>query len=378
MRNEKRILLSYPHLSGKEEAQVAQAFASNWIAPLGPKVEEFEGLLAQKSGVGQVLALNSGTAALHLALKLAGVTQGDLVLASSFTFIATLSPALYQGADLWFVDSDEETWNMSPAALEKAFAEARRQGRPVKAVIVAELYGLCPHMDELKALCQQNGALLIEDAAEALGSVYKGRPCGSLGDLGAYSFNGNKIITTSGGGALLCKTKEQRDKAFFWATQARENEPWYQHKEVGYNYRLSNLCAAVGVGQMAVLDDRVNRRRAIYDRYKAELADLPLDMMPQTEETYSNCWLSAMTLRPGAKLDFMGLLKALDAANIETRPLWKPMHLQPLFAGAPYFTHGDVSICDDLFSRGLCLPSCSAMTDDEQSFVIDALHRALA
>lgn len=370
----KKILLSYPHMSGIEEEQVHRAFESNWIAPLGPKVEEFEQLLAKRCVMPYALGVNSGTAALHLALKLACVEPGDLVLASSFTFIATLSSAMYQGAEIWFVDSDRDTWNMSPGALSAAFQTAKGAKRKVKAVIVAELYGLCPHMDELIDLCRAEGATLIEDAAEALGSTYKGRPCGSLGDLGILSFNGNKIITTGGGGALLCREKAQREKAFFWATQAREAAPWYEHTQVGYNYRLSNLNAAVGVGQMTVLDDRVARRRAIYDRYKTELADCPLTLMPQTKETFSNCWLSAMTLNDDAGITFMDSLNTLAAANIETRPLWKPMHLQPLFKGQPYFSDG-TSVSDDLFSRGLCLPSCSAMSDDEQTYVIEQIKK---
>lgn len=376
----KRILLSYPHMSGDELEYVKQAFASNWIAPLGPMVDAFEKACAERAAMPCALALCSGSAALHLGLKLLGVGRGDGVFCSDMTFIASCAPAAHEGARLTFIDSAPDSWNMSPAALEAALASAKKNGRLPKAVIVAELYGLCPDMDAVAALCAAYGVPLLEDAAEAFGSTWRGRPCGSLGDVGALSFNGNKIITTSGGGMLLTKKKEQRDKAFFWATQARDPAPWYQHSEVGYNYRMSNIVAAIGMGQIGRLGERVARRRGIFARYRRELAGLPVAMMPALDGCFTNAWLSCLTVDRGAKIGPMDLYQYLDERGIETRPLWKPMHLQPVFGGAPFFSHGGPGapgVGEDLFARGLCLPSASAMSDDEQTRVIETLREAL-
>lgn len=373
---DKRILLSYPHMSGDELECVRQAFQSNWIAPLGPMVELFERECAHRCAMPFALALSSGTAALHLAVKLLGVKRGDCVFCSDFTFIASAAPAFHEGAQLTFIDSAPDSWNMSPAALEKALQRARRAGKLPKAVIVAELYGLCPDMDAIAELCRAYGVPLVEDAAEALGSTWRDHPCGSLGDLSALSFNGNKIITTSGGGMLLTCEKALRDRAFFLATQARDAAPWYQHSQAGYNYRMSNIAAAIGVGQIKHLDERVTRRRAVYHRYCRELADLPVTMMPVPDGCRTSAWLSCLTIDRGQRVTFMDLYNALNDAGIETRPLWKPMHLQPVFSGCPCFNHGGSSVCEDLFGRGLCLPSASAMSDDEQSRVIEALKSA--
>ncbi len=377
---EKRILLSYPHMSGDELECVKQAFRSNWIAPLGPMVEAFESECARRCAMPCALALSSGTAALHLAVKLLNVKRGDRVFCSDFTFIASAAPAYHEGARLTFIDSSPDSWNMSPAALEKALAAARKEGDLPRAVVVAELYGLCPDMDAIAELCRAYGVPLVEDAAESLGSTWRGRPCGSLGDVSALSFNGNKIITTSGGGMLLTREKALRDRAFFLATQARDAAPWYQHSQAGYNYRMSNIAAAIGVGQIKHLEERVARRRAIYHRYCRELADLPITMMPVLDGCSTSAWLSCLTINRGQSVTFMDLYNTLNDADIETRPLWKPMHMQPVFAGCSWFNHGDESTCEDLFSRGLCLPSASAMSDDEQSRVIEALkgafHRA--
>lgn len=376
MAEKRRILLSYPHMSGDELECVKQAFASNWIAPLGPMVDEFEKQCALRSGVPFALALSSGSAAIHLGLKLLGVKRGDSVFCSDFTFIASAAPAVYEGAELTFIDSAPESWNMSPTALEKAMEAAKKRGRMPRAVIVAELYGLCPDLDAIMQICRSYGVPVLEDAAESLGSTWRGKPCGSLGDIGTLSFNGNKIITTSGGGALLTRSRAQRDKAFFWATQARDKAPWYQHTEIGYNYRMSNIVAAIGVGQIKHLDERVARRRSIFERYCRELAGLPVKMMPVLDGCFTNAWLSSLTIDPGQKVTFMDLYNRLNEADIETRPLWKPMHLQPVFSGCEYYNHGSSSVCGDLFSRGLCLPSASAMTDEEQGRVIEAIRGA--
>lgn len=377
-RPEKRILLSYPHMSGMEKKFVKDAFDSNWIAPLGPHVDAFERETAEYCGVRGALALSSGSAALHLGLKLLGVGAGDVVFCPTLTFIASVAPVIYQNAEPVFIDSDEETWNMSPQALRRAFDEAAADGTLPKAVIVAELYGQCPKMDEIRAICAKYGVPILEDAAEALGSEYNGKKCGSLTEVGALSYNGNKVITTSGGGMLLSDNPEYLERARFWATQARDRAPWYEHTEIGYNYRLSNILAAIGRGQMTCLDQRVARRREIFSRYQAGLADIPeVSFMPELAGSLSNRWLTAVTIDPVCGKSFMEVLKHLDSQNIECRPVWKPMHLQPVFAGRKYFAHAEESVSDKLFDTGLCLPSCSAMTDGEQDWVIKCLREAV-
>ena len=355
-----RLLLASPHMSdeGYEFGYIQDAFRKNWIAPLGENCDCFEASVADYVGGVHAVALASGTAALHLALLLAGVGPGDLVFCQSLTFSASANPIVYCGAEPVFVDSERETWNMDPAALERAFALYG----PPKAVIAVHLYGMPAKMDEIAALCRAHDVPLIEDAAEALGSTYRGAPCGGLGTYGALSFNGNKIITTSGDGLLLCRTEGEARRALKLATQAREPAPWYQHEEIGYNYRMSNICAGIGRGQMQVLAQRLAQKRAIFARYRAGLAGLPLTMQPEPEGVASNRWLSVLLLDEGCGVTPTDLLARLDAANIEGRHLWKPMHLQPVFSGAKSVRASDRSVAEDLFARGVCLPSDTKMS----------------
>ena len=371
----KRILLSYPHMSGDELKYIKDAFDSNWIAPLGPHVDAFEKETAEYAGVKGALAVSCGSAALHLGLKLLNVKEGDIVFCSTLTFIASIAPAMYQHATPVFIDSDEETWNMSPQALQKAFEKAVKTGKMPKCVIVAELYGQPPKMDEICAICAKYNVPILEDAAEALGATYDGKKCGSFGKVGVFSYNGNKIITTSGGGMLLSDDEEYIKKARFWATQARDNAPWYEHTDIGYNYRMSNLLAAVGRGQMLHLEERIAQRRKVYAKYKAALSDIPgISFMPEAEKCHSIQWLTAITVDPATGKSFMDVINYMNEQNVECRPVWKPMHLQPYFSGAQYFTDGETeSISDKLFNTGLCLPSASAMTDEEQDYVIEKL-----
>jgi pyridoxal phosphate-dependent aminotransferase EpsN len=368
-------------MSGLEETYVKEAFASNWIAPLGPHVTAFEKEVAAYAGVKGALAVSSGTAAIHLALRLLGVGQGDIVFCSSLTFIGSVNPVLYLGATPVFIDSEPNSWNMSPVALEKAFLWAEKAGKRPKAVIIVDLYGQSADFDSLLAICNCYGVPVVEDAAEAMGSTYKGKACGTLGKFGIYSFNGNKIITTSGGGMLLSDDTEALEKALFWATQARDKAPWYQHSEMGYNYRMSNIVAAIGRGQLTVLDERVKARREVFQRYKEALGDIPgVRFMPEASYGQANRWLTVMTLDPiETSFTPIQVIKALEEENIESRPVWKPMHLQPLFAGCMYFIHeDDVSISDQLFARGVCLPSGSNLSFDDQQRVIDCVKRCFA
>ena len=383
-RSDKRILLSYPHMSGDELRLVKNAFESNWIAPLGPHVDAFEKETAAYAGVKSALALSSGSAAIHLGLRLLDVQAGDTVFCSTLTFIASVAPAIYQDAVPVFIDSDEETWNMSPVALQKAFDDAVKTGKMPKCVIVAELYGQPPKMDEICAICDKYNVPILEDSAEALGAVYDGKKCGSFGKVGVYSYNGNKIITTSGGGMLLSDDEAYIEKARFWSTQARDKAPWYEHTEIGYNYRMSNILAAIGRGQMLHLEERIDRRRAIYRKYKQELEKVPgVKLMPETPNCRSIQWLTAITVdKETTGKTFMDVINYLNDMNIESRPVWKPMHLQPYFKerNAKYFTHGEGDnggVSDKLFNTGICLPSASAMTDEEQEYVIEAVKEAL-
>lgn len=372
----KRLYLSPPHMSGKELDYIKEVFASNWIAPLGPQVTAFEEEMCARMGCRQALALSSGTAALHLALRYVGVKPGDLVFCSSLTFIGSVNPILYLGGEPVFIDAEPASWNMSPVALQKAFAWADQQGRLPKAVVIVDLYGQSADMDSLLAICSQYGVPVVEDAAEALGATYQGRACGTWGKFGVYSFNGNKIITTSGGGMLVSDDEEALEKALFWATQSRDPAPWYQHSEMGYNYRLSNVVAGIGRAQLEVLDSRVEAKRAIFERYKQALGDLPgAGFMPEAASGRSNRWLTVMLLSPPlAGVEPMQIIEALEAENIEARPVWKPMHLQPLFAGCTYFTHHpDTSAADGIFNNGLCLPSGTQMTVEEQQRVISCI-----
>lgn len=370
-----KIWLSSPHLSGHEQKYVQEAFAANWIAPLGPNVDGFEQDLCQYTGTKHAAALSSGTAALHLALVMLGVGPKDIVLCQSFTFAASANPIAYQGATPVFVDSEPDTWNMCPNALETAIKGEKAKGKKVKAVIAVHLYGMPAKMREIQEICLLHDIPLIEDAAEALGASYHGRKMGSFGLLNVLSFNGNKIITTSGGGALLSDNEAFIQKARFLATQARDNAPHYQHSEIGYNYRLSNICAGIGRGQMEIIDERVAQRRANFAFYERELSDIEgITFQPEAEGSFSNRWLSCIIINPkltgGITREDIRL--ALAAENIEARPLWKPMHLQPVFAGAPYYGG---KVAEKLFQDGLCLPSGSNLTEEELGRVVTCIKK---
>ena len=368
-----RILLSYVHMGGTERDWVEKAFESEWIVPLGPNVDEFEHRLEKYLGAPNVVALSAGTAAIHLALVALGVGSGDEVICQSFTFAASANPIKYQGANPVFVDSEPDTWNMSPDALEEAIIDRKKQtGHYPKAIIPVYLYGMPAKMDEIRAIANKYGIPIVEDSAEALGSEYKGKKCGTLGNYGCLSFNGNKIITTSGGGALVCHSKEEADRVKFYATQAREQRPYYYHETIGYNYRLSNVSAGIGCGQMDVLQPHVELRRAIHDFYTKELAEidgLSVQQNPSTDFN-SNFWLSTVLIDPKTGKDPESLRQFMLDAGVETRRLWRPMHMQPVFADAPYY--GDTT-CETLFDRGLCLPSGSGLKEEELRYVADKI-----
>lgn len=367
-----RIYLSPPHLCGQEEVFVQDAFASNWVAPLGPHVDAFEQELIQYTGTAACTALSSGTAALHLALILADVGPGDRVICPSFTFSASANPITYLGAEPVFVDSETLTWNMDPALCEEAIQWCIREGRAPKAIIVVHLYGMPAQMDAFLALAERYHIPLIEDAAESLGSYYREKLTGTWGDFGVFSFNGNKIITTSGGGALAGKDAAAIAQAKFLATQARDPAPHYQHSTIGYNYRMSNICAAIGRGQMTVLDERVQARRRVYDHYRNALAEVPgFTFLPEPPGHFSNRWLTTLLIDPAvARTDTDTIRLRLAAAGIEARPLWKPMHLQPVFSRARAFVNGH---SERFFQQGICLPSGSALSTAQQDEVIDLL-----
>ncbi|TKH00646.1 pyridoxal phosphate-dependent aminotransferase [Peribacillus simplex] len=373
MSNYSRIYLSSPHMSGKEQEYIKEAFKTNWIAPLGPNVDKFEHELADYAGVRDAAAVSSGTAAIHLALRLLDVEQDDIVFCSSLTFIASANPIVYQGAEPVFIDSEPDTWNMSPIALERAFVDAKSENKLPKAVIVVNLYGQSAKMDEIMEICDKYGVPVIEDAAESLGAVYKGKKSGTFGKFGVYSFNGNKIITTSGGGMLISNDVEALKKARFLATQARDLAPHYQHSVSGYNYRMSNILAGVGRAQLEVLDDRVATRRAKFERYVEALGMIEgITFMPEFEGTVHNRWLTTMTInQEKLGLSPIEVIDALAEENIEARPVWKPLHLQPLFEGAKYYPYEtDRSVSEELFETGICLPSGSNMTEEQQERVI--------
>ena len=361
------IYLASPHMSeeGYEQQYVKEAFDTNWIAPLGKNVNEFEKELAAYVGSKDAAALSAGSAALHLALKAAGVKAGDIVFCQDLTFSATANPIAYEKAIPVFIDSDYETWNMSPDALERAFEKYP----DVNAVMPVHLYGLPANMDRIMEICKKHGVPVIEDAAESLGSLYHGQATGTFGDYGIFSFNGNKIITTSGGGMLVCnlseeQAKERIAKVRFWATQAREKARHYEHKEIGYNYRMSNIVAGIGRGQMKVLDQRIEQKRHIFAYYQEHLGDLEgLSFMPLHENERANCWLSVIQLAPDCKVRPLDMIVALEKEDIETRPVWKPMHMQPVFADCDYIDNGKVG--ENLFENGVCLPSDTKMTDED-------------
>ena len=368
-----RIFLSSPHMSteGYELEYIHDAFQKNWIAPLGENVTAFENAMADYLGGTCPVALSSGTAALHLSMILSGVKAGDLVFCQSMTFSASANPIAYLGATPVFIDSERETWNMDPVALERAI---EIHGIP-KAVVMVHLYGTPARMNEIVSICAKYGITLIEDAAEALGSTYDNRPCGSLGEYGVLSFNGNKIITTSGGGMLLCSNEQKAAMALKLATQAREPFPWYQHEMIGYNYRLSNICAGIGRGQMKVLSQRVARKREIFHRYQENLKGLPVQFQQELEGSVANRWLTAIVLDENCGIAPGEIIAALGEANIESRHLWKPLHSQPVFANSPYVTAGEVSVCDDFFARGLCLPGDTKMTDADIDHVCTVIRK---
>ena len=369
-----RVYLSPPHMGPDERGLLLEAFDSNWIAPLGPHVDGFEKEFAARVQVPHAAALSSGTAALHLALQLLGVGRGDEVLVSSLTFAASANPIVYQGATPVFLDSENETWNLDPALLELELKAATKRGQKPKAVIVVDLYGQCAQLDVIERLCAEYEVPLIEDAAEALGATWKGKPAGSFGTMAAFSFNGNKIITTSGGGMLVSRDAKLIEKARFLATQARDPAPHYQHSHIGQNYRLSNLLAAVGRGQLRVLDERVRARRAHRAFYEKELGALPgIGFMPLSPLGEWNGWLTVITVDPkafGASREELRL--ALEAQNIESRPVWKPMHLQPVFKncrmiGGP--------VAEKAFEVGLCLPSGSSMQPADRDQVVEQIRK---
>lgn len=376
MSNQK-IWLSSPHMGGTEQNYVNEAFESNWVAPLGPNVtgfeQDLEKFIGQNSYVG---ALSSGTAALHLGLVILGVKAGDEVICQSMTFSASANPIMYQGATPIFIDSEKETWNLCPIALEEAITDRIAKGKKPKAIIAVHLYGMPYKVDEIHAIAKKYEIPVLEDSAEALGSHYKKQKCGTFGEIGVLSFNGNKIITTSGGGAIVTKNKELKDKVVFLSTQARDNAPHYQHSEVGYNYRMSNICAGIGRGQMEVLEEHVGLRRKMHEFYKDYFKDIDgVSVLCEPDSNYfSNHWLSAIVIdtskTEGKTREDLRL--ALEQANIESRPLWKPMHLQPVFEKYPYYGK---NVSEKLFDDGLCMPSGSNMTEEEKSRITIALNQ---
>jgi pyridoxal phosphate-dependent aminotransferase EpsN len=372
----KRILLSVPHMSGEEEAWVHEAFASNWLSTKGPNLDAFERAMEQRTGVPAV-ALSSGTAAIHLGLLALGVGPGDRVFCSTLTFVASCNPIRYLGAEPVFLDSEHSSWNLDPNVLEDALRRCAIRGRLPRALIVVHLYGQCADMDPVLSLCREFGVRVLEDAAEALGATYKGRPAGALGDAGVFSFNGNKIITTTGGGMLVSPCAELVDRARFWSQQARDPGTAYEHSETGYNYGMSNVLAGIGLGQLSVLDLRVQQRRAIAFRYRDAFADFPgMTFMLQAPYGLHTNWLSCFLIDEG-ELGICrdALIRKLDEANIEARPVWKPMHLQPLYAGCEVYGG---AVAEDLFRSGICLPSSSSLSSEEQQHVINTVRAAVA
>ena len=367
----KRIYLASPHMGDMEMKYIQEAFDTNWVAPLGPNVTGFEEELKEYVNVKNATALVSGTSAIHLALKVLGITEGDVVFCSSLTFSATVNPVIYEKAIPVFIDSDYKTWNMTPKALQKAFDDAVKNNKLPKAVIVVNLYGQSADYDEILKICNKYNVPVIEDAAESLGATYKGKQTGTIGEIGIFSFNGNKIITTSGGGMMVSKNEEYTKKSLFLATQAREPERHYEHKEIGYNYRMSNICAGIGRGQLKVLDERISKKKYIYESYKKAFENIDdIEMMPLYETP--NYWLSVMTIKEGSSIKPIDIMEKLEKENIESRPVWKPMHMQPVFKDYKFFSDlKEGSVSEDLFNRGVCLPSDTNMIDEDLERVID-------
>ena len=377
---DKRIYLSSPTMHGEEQQFIKEAFDTNWVAPLGPNVNAFEQEMADYAGIAHASALSAGTAAIHLALKTLGIGEGDVVLVSSLTFSATCNPIVYEKATPVFIDSERDTWNMDPAALERAFEKYQ----DAKAVIVVHLYGTPAKLDEIMEICNRHQVPLIEDAAESLSSTYKGKHTGTFGRVGIYSFNGNKIITTSGGGMLVSEDEEITKKATFLATQARDPARHYQHSHIGYNYRMSNITAGIGRGQLLHLEEHKALKKAIYSQYKKAFADiLEITLNPMNPDGDANCWLSCMTIAKGCSVTPDMIMDALEKENIESRPIWKPMHLQPVFEGYDFITatgskldgQDDESVSQDIFGRGLCLPSDIKNTPEDMEQIIRIVRK---
>lgn len=373
----KKIYLSSPHMSGKEKQFIDEAFKTNWIAPLGPNVDAFEKEVAKYTRVNAAAAVCSGTAAIHLALKLTGVTKGDFVFCSSLTFSGSCNPIIYEGAVPIFIDSNRETWNLCAETLKTALEDFKNKRKLPKAVIVVNLYGQSADMDKIKEVCEEYKVPIIEDAAESLGATYKGNFSGTLGDLGVYSFNGNKIITTSGGGMLVSNNVESINKAKFLATQARDNARHYEHSELGYNYRMSNVLAGIGRAQLTVLKERIAQKRHIYETYKKAFEDIEeIEMMPICPYGEPNYWLSVVTIKETSKIKPLDIILSLEDKNIESRPVWKPMHLQPYYKKYPFYPHKNlkISVAEDLFNRGLCLPSDTNMLEEDLIEIIQIIR----
>ncbi len=368
----KRIFLSSPTMHGEELAYINEAFETNWVAPLGPNVNEFEKEFSSYIGDVYSAALSAGTAAVHLALILAGVGPGDIVFGSSLTFAATVNPIKYLGAAPVFIDSEKDTLNMDPVALEKAFEKYPN----VKAVVSVNLYGTPAKLDKLSEICSRRNVPFIEDAAESLGALYKGRQTGTFGDYGIFSFNGNKIITTSGGGMLVCKEEEPVKKARFYATQAREPERHYEHKEIGYNYRMSNVVAGIGRGQLKHLDEHIALKKNIYVTYKRAFEDIEdITMNPYTADCEPNFWLSCIFIDSASSVKPIDIMLALEEENVESRPIWKPMHMQPVYSNCEMICAGDECVCEDIFARGVCLPSDIKNTEEDMRKIISVIRK---
>lgn len=369
----KRIYLSSPTMHGEEQKFIGEAFDTNWVAPLGPNVNAFESEMAEYVGISHASALSAGTAAIHLALRILGINEGDIVFTPSLTFSATCNPIVYEKAVPVFIDSEEETWNMSPKALRKAFEKYPN----VKAVIAVHLYGTPAKLDELLEICAEHNVPLIEDAAESLSSTYKGKHTGTFGKIGIYSFNGNKIITTSGGGMLVSEDEAVTKQATFLATQARDPARHYQHSQIGYNYRMSNITAGIGRGQLLHLEEHKALKKAIYDKYKAAFSDIPeICMNPMNPDGDANNWLSCITISPDSSVTPDMIMDALDAENIESRPIWKPLHLQPVFANCDFIKEDEEKcVAEKIFDRGLCLPSDIKNSDEDMERIIGIIRK---
>ena len=370
----KRIYLASPHMGKLEQVFVKEAFDTNWVAPLGPNVNNFEKEIAEYVGIKHASALVSGTSAIHLAIKLLGIKPGDVVFCSSLTFAASCNPIIYEGAEPVFIDAEYESLNMSSIALKNAFKAYSEKGKLPKAVIVVHLYGQSANMDEIMAICNEYNVPVIEDAAESLGATYKGKQTGTIGKYGIYSFNGNKIITTSGGGMLVSNDEEGIKKSRFWATQARDNERYYHHTELGYNYRMSNIVAGIGRGQLRVLDERIAKKKYIYEKYKEAFKDIAdIEMANVCEYGEPNYWLSVALLNTESMVKPLDIILALEEENIESRHIWKPMNMQPFYEKYDFFkdnNNEDISVGEDIFNRGICLPSDTKMSDEEINRVI--------